>query len=290
MANFEITKLTAAVLLAAMCACSKQEDGNVTIKASLPEDAKQKVSLESPVSGSGMTLRWEAGDKLSVEGAGTSIFTICDGFTDHEAEFSGTTVSGSSFNVLYPGDRYRSTADILARSYEGQVQNGNRSTAHLQWTAMLEGVADYSHLNFSKGKRSGVLSISAMLPDDVASVRSITVSAKTPLFYLTNDASAEKSAELKLDLAGVDLTSDHTLEAFMMTSWEDMPLPAGEVITVTIVVDDTLKYIKRLTVPAGGLVIRSGSLNLIKLYGDAAGGNLNTALEGFIWTDDNFWN
>lgn len=293
MANFKVTSLIAAGAISCLvCACSKPVTpaaDQTVIKAELPQ-TESKVALDKPAGGSGLALRWEAGDKLTVIGDNVSVFKICDGFTDHSAEFSGTAVSGSRFTVYYPSDGYNTLEDILRRDYTLQRQNGNGSTEHLEWNAMLKDIADYTHMSFSQGKRSGVLEVSVMLPKEVATVKSLTVSSKTPVFYPNNDASQQKVSQLELQLENVDLSSDHTLHTYIMTSWEDMPLAAGEVITVTVVVDQTLKFTKRLTVPAGGLTLKSGAVNVIRLYGDAASSNLNSNLEGFIWTDDNFWN
>lgn len=289
MANFKVKTILTAALLSTLCACSKRQADIVTIKAVLPEQ-QSKVALERPQNAAGLALKWEAGDKLTIAGDNTSVFTICDGFTEHNAEFAGTPVSGSLFTVLYPGEKYKSEQEILQRSYLDQVQDGNGSTSHLEWNAMLKDIKDYSHMSFSAGKRSGVLEVSVMLPQEVQTVESLSVSSKNPRFFTTNDPAGEKVSQMQLLFNNVDLSANHTLSAYMMTSWEDMSLPAGEVITVTVVVNSTLKFTKRLTVPAGGLIIKSGAVNVIRLYGDAASSNLNSNLEGFIWTDDNFWN
>ncbi len=289
MANLEVKTLFAAVFLSALCACSKQHAENVKISAMLPE-GNSKVAFERPEQGDGLALRWEAGDRLAVIGGNTSVFTICDGFTGHSAEFEGSPVSGTSFSVLYPGSEYSTEQSILGRSYLGQVQDGNASTSHLKWTAMLGGIADYTHADFSAGRRSGVLAVSAVLPEEVTEVRRLVISARTPVFYTTNDPASPKVTDMELELRNVDLSADHTLYSYMMTSWEDMYLPYGEVLTVQIVVNPELRYTKRLTVPAGGLTVRAGMVNVIRLYGDTASSNMSSNLENFIWTDDNFWN
>lgn len=279
-------KLMAALLSATLLAsCSKEPVLNEkTISASLPSDTK--VSMMP--SETGLSLAWQTGDKLGVCAGGTTkLYSIMDGFTAHEAQFSGEPLSGDRFTVYYPGQKYDGPEAIKARKYNVQHQKGNGSTAHLEWNAMLEECADYLHLNFAEARQNSVLMISLMLPEDVPSVEAVSISAGSDVFYLTNDAEGPMTNGMRLELEDVDLSS-HSLTVYMMLPWYDVALSAGTKLQVTVEAGGGGKYTKKLSVPAGGIVIRSGKLNIIRLYQDVSG-DFASPLEGFVWSDNNFW-
>lgn len=291
MAAIKVKFITMLLLAAGAAACSKQQPSVVTgtIDVRLPQNVQPKVSMSVPQSGTGLALAWQAGDQLSVCGVSSSEkYTISDGFTAHEARFEGPVVLQGPFSVLYPGQKYSSVQEINARSYEGQVQKGNGTTGHLEWNALASDLPDYTHINMGEALRNAVLAISAQLPETVASVKYVSVTAPEAVFYTTNDREGGKSDTIRLDFEDLDLSSDHTLRAYAMTSWNDVTLSPGTRLVVTIFVSDTEKYTKKLSVPAGGITISGGKVNVIRLYKDAAG-NFNGNIEGFIWSDDNFW-
>ena len=97
----------AGLLLLGACAKEKPIDGQdaggkqVTIRVSVPE-ADTRVAF-TPVDGK-LALSWEEGDCLRVTSGSTShIFTLSRIISAHEAEFTGTEVPGSSFEILFPG-------------------------------------------------------------------------------------------------------------------------------------------------------------------------------------------
>ena len=89
----------------------------VTIHATVPDEAT-KVALTPD--GDGLHLAWEAGDALRViSGSQSEQFAIKDGFTDHEASFTGSAVSGTIFSTALPPDapqeqKNRKTAAIAS--------------------------------------------------------------------------------------------------------------------------------------------------------------------------------
>ena len=91
------------------------EPEQITIKASLPESTKVAYSeLEN----NALHLAWEANDCIRVlSGEQSQVFTIKDSFTDHEAEFTGTAIDGTSFSILYPGT-YATIQEALAFDYD----------------------------------------------------------------------------------------------------------------------------------------------------------------------------
>ena len=179
----------ALLTLFAAASCSKEADkvqpaaGElVTIRAILPEDDALK--------GAGvMTLlswTWADGDKLTVVGETTEVFTIKPGFTPKQAEFVGKAVEGSSFTILFPGE------DALTADLSGQVQKGNNNLDHLRYQAALKDVNDYSSFAFSADwaaahggslQQEGVLKFELTPPDGTVSVSEVSLSADTPIFY-----------------------------------------------------------------------------------------------------------
>ena len=166
--------------------CRKQSDlkpggQQVTIRACVPDDAT-KVALTPD--GDGLHLAWEAGDALRVvSGSQSELFTIKDGFTDHEASFTGTAVSGTSFDIIYPGT-FASVAEAEKSDFSYQVQDGNGSTAHLRYAALLSGVDNYTDIAFTEEwaaahggaiKRSGAIKMELALPAGVTAVSGVSV-------------------------------------------------------------------------------------------------------------------
>ena len=143
------------VLLVALTACSVEEpfspsdaqDGKkVTIRVSLPEDPYTKVDFTADEGK--LKLAWNPSDCIRViSGTNSQVFTISNIISDHEAEFVGTAVPGTSFDVLYPGT-YTSVEEAEADT-STPVQDGNGSTAHLRYKALLSGVDTYTDFSFN---------------------------------------------------------------------------------------------------------------------------------------------
>lgn len=209
----------------------------VTITANV-EDTK--VSLTQ--GDNKLTLSWQEGDALNVIGSTTEKYTIVnESIEGKTAQFSGKKVEGSSFDIIYPA-KYTTTAAIGARSYTGQVQNGNGSTSHLEYNAIIEGASDYRNISFTKGasgcKINGAVKIVVTLPVNVSSVESITISADNNLFYSTNASQTPDSKALTLGFTNTTIDGTHTLTAYMMTSWQDATIPSGTKLTIDVTVPE----------------------------------------------------
>lgn len=229
------------------CMCNKevgeQQDinDNTTIKVSVPAETKVSMSQGEGV----LTLAWQDGDALMVVGNTQKKYEL-DSFEGAEAVFHGSKVGGSSFDVYYPGT-YASKAALIARSYAGQVQNGNANTGHLEFNALVEGLDDYSTVDFAStgSKLNGVLKLVVKLPDYVTEVSSISLAsaAGNEIFFLTNDANGSKTSALSLDFTeGTVVGSDHVLTAYIMTSWNPVTIAADTKLALKVEVPGTSSY------------------------------------------------
>lgn len=240
------------------------------ISAAIPEEIT-KVALTDQGVGSGMSLAWQANDKIRViataGGSGNELFTIKDGFTANNAEFEGTAVAGSAYTVFYPGS-YADVAAINAHSYTAQVQDGNGSVAHLEWNAIETGVADYSTLNFSH-KQNGALRFKLQLPAAFTKVYKVALKAPTAIFSTTN-AGDVLTDELVLTLkdgsdAFITLGSDKVLTAYMMVSWNENVIAEGTDLLIEVWGDQEQPWVKTKTVAAGGFTIAGGKVTNVQL-------------------------
>lgn len=156
--------------------------GLVTIKVRLPET---KVSIEENADYTAALLKWQSGDKLTVIGKTTQTFTIEDGFTDHNASFTGPDPGAGPYTIIYPSD-CQSENDFAALSYDGQVQSANGNTSHLKYGAILKNVVlnNLDEICFDEGwaaEHNGTLSENSILqmlfklPASVTKVYSIYV-------------------------------------------------------------------------------------------------------------------
>ena len=234
--------LAALIAGAAFVSCNKEvkelpapQEGTdlITITARIPDD-------DTRVGASvGFSWSWTAGDKLTVVSEEDSqVFTIKDGFSGKYAEFVGKPVKGDRFTILFPGEK-ATTAD-----WSKQSQTGNGSVDHVQYAASLDNVDEYMSFAFSpewaeehKGalRQTGVIKMVLALPDTVNAVSHITLSSDTPLFYKGNgDAKVNK---LELDLTDVTLDADHTVTAWMTTSWNEAVVPADASVNVAVKTD-----------------------------------------------------
>lgn len=276
--NISILVLAAA-LLPLLFSCNKAvesisvpENGLVTISASIPDGPATRVAASAAETG--LAWKWEERDQITVVGVNSSVFDIEDGFTAHQADFSGKPVAGSTFSILYPGT-YGSVAELEAASWTGQVQTGNGSMDHLKYCALLSGVDAFETFEFSdawaaehKGtfKQSGVLKFALTLPEGVTAPESVAISADEPVFYADN--AGTKTASLGVELKEVALGEDHVLAAWMTLPWQVVKVPAGTVLTVTVVADGSNHWQRSVTLSAEA-TLQPGKVNTIVL--DATG-------------------
>lgn len=272
-----MTRIAALLLIAALAlACNKDNTVSsnktpaagetITISASIPE-ALTKISMSPDGDDAGIALAWASGDKIRVvSGSNSQAFDIQSGFTAHKAEFSGTAVTGTSFDIIYPGT-FSSVAEAEAVSYTVQTQSGNNSVAHLQYVTVLSGVDSYESIEFTPDwatahggtlKRSGVLRVRMHLPSTVNSVKKVKVTIP--------------AVEVNLD-AVADISSDHILTVYAMLPMEDQTVASGTDISVRVETADHDIYTRTFS-NSTETVYKAGFVNAIKLACDIPGTNV----------------
>ena len=234
--------ILAIIIPLAWCSCAKTNEEltvaeQVTITANV-EDTK--VSLTQGTNK--LALSWQETDALNIIGTTTEKYSIVkESIEGKTAKFSGNKVEGSSFDIIYPA-KYATSDAIGARSYTGQVQNGNGNTAHLEYNAMIKGTSDYKNVSFTKDasgcKINGAVKIVVTLPVNVSTVESITISAENNIFYSTNASEVPDSKAMTLGFTNTAIDGTHTLTAYMMTSWQDATIPAGTKLTIDVTVPE----------------------------------------------------
>lgn len=227
----------------------------VTIHVSIPDT---KVALTPD--GDGLHLAWQEGDCIRVvSGGNSSVFTIKEGFTDHEADFTGTAVEGSTFDIIYPGTAESVIA--LESSYPGeQVQDGNGSTAHLKYAACLTGVNSYADMAFTAAwaeshggemLRPGAIKLQMTLPEEVKVVESVAVNVNGMI--------------LTLGLQNVDVSeSEQVLTAYSMLPFGDIDLEAVNPISVDAVCADEAVYGITFNLPQDK-TLKAGEVSVFKI-------------------------
>ena len=207
-----------------------EADGLITIKAGLPEDVLTKAGAHV-----GFSWYWGEGDKIAVTGAeDTQIYKIKEGFTPKYAEFVGRPVKGDSFTISFPDNA--ATAD-----WTGQTQAGNDSYAHLKYAAQLSDVDEYLSFAFKPEwaaehngtiKQTGVMKMVIALPDTVTAVNNVSIAAEEAIFFKGNGD--DKVKKLELAVTGGVPAPDHSFTAWFTTSWNDVTVPAGTTLTVSV--------------------------------------------------------
>ena len=257
------TRILSALMLPVLFVCCErteqpalQDPETVTIRAVIPEDGPETrgASVKTQLS-----WTWNAGDKLTVIGETTEIFTIKDGFTPKQAEFTGKAVKGSSFTILYPGE------SISGSDWSAQTQAGNNNLDHLRYEASLNDVDSYTEFSFSPAwaathggtlMQTGVIKFSISLPDGITTPESLTLSADSPVFYSGNgDGMTDR---LSLTLTGCTV-SGGILTAWLVSSWNEAALAAGTSLYVGLTGDG--KIVSRTIVLAKDSVLGTGVVN-----------------------------
>ena len=121
---------------------SLHEQGSTEFMASLNSDALTRMELD------GLSLRWTAGDEITIfgttaeNGFHSEVFTTDD--SGHEATFLGNDIAtASSYYAFYPSS-----------SVKGMASGGNGITAYLQipvsQTAVANGIANHLNICYAK--------------------------------------------------------------------------------------------------------------------------------------------
>lgn len=264
----------------AQLAQDETSERTVTIRVKFPESDATKVAFTADQEK--LSLSWQPEDCIRViSGNQSSVFTISNIISAHEAEFTGVEVSGTSFDILVPGT-YSTVAEAEADTAT-PAQDGNGSTAHLAYKALLTGVDNCTDIAFSASwaaehggsfKSGAVVKLQATLPQGVSSLKSVSINLK--------------GSEYSLPLSHVDVSgSAQKLTAYMMLPWNDINLPDGSVIIVSAV-DEGDEVYSAIISPSGEKTIMGGRMNSIKnvelalqTQSDFAGGS-GTAADPYL--------
>lgn len=271
--------LASAVALSAISCAKESEDhvndgtkNKITITASLPDELVTKVKFEAGVSV--IKPSWEQTDVIRIisETGKSEIYSIKE-INGKTATFEGNELEGTSFTAIYPGD-YESVEALGNRSYTGQVQTGNGTTAHLQLNAMATGLSDISNISFADAgaKLNGAVKLYVKLPENVTSPKEVSLSAASDIFF-TDNAGSAKSSSLGLSLENVDISADHIFTAYLMSSWTEASIETGKELTLTVKAEGVL-ITKSFTIEKS-VNLAGGHLNTIRLNAE----NWNT-IEG----------
>lgn len=225
----------------------------ITIRVSMPENPYSKVSFTED--GSKLKLAWENTDCIRViSGEESQVFTVSNIISDHEAEFTGTAVSGSSFDILFPGTY--ASVEAAEADKSTPTQTGNGSTAHLGFKALLHGVNTYTDIAFKSDwasshggtlKQGAAVKLVTSLPGGVSTVKKAGI-----LLDGTN---------YTLPLSGVDVSaSGQVLTAYMMLPWENIALPDASKVSVYVMDTDNEAYGTEISI-SGDKTLLQGRMN-----------------------------
>ena len=271
--------LASAVALSVISCAKESEDhvndgtkNKITITASLPDELVTRVKFEAGESV--IKPSWEQTDVIRIiSETGKSETYSIKKINGKTATFEGNELEGTSFTAIYP-ENYETAEALGNRSYTGQVQTGNGSTAHLQLNAMADGLSDISNISFADAgaKLNGAVKLYVKLPANVTSPKEVSLSAALDIFF-TDNAGSAKSKSLGLSLENVDISTDHIFTAYLMSSWTEASIKAGTKLTLTVKAEGVL-ITKSFTVEKS-VNLAGGHLNTIQLNAE----NWNT-IEG----------
>lgn len=276
----DIIALASAIALSAI-SCAKESENHVndgqknkiTITASLPDELVTKVKYEA-----GATVikpSWEQTDVIRIisETGKSETYSIKE-INGKTATLEGNELEGTSFTAIYPGN-YETAEALGNRSYTGQVQTGNGSTAHLQLNAMAAGLSDISNISFADAgaKLNGAVKLYVKLPEYLTNPKEVSISAASDIFF-TDNAGTAKNSSLGLSLENVDVSADHIFTAYLMSSWTEATIEAGTELTLTVKAEGV--SIKKSFTVEKSVNLAGGHLNTIQLNAE----NWNTVLEG----------
>lgn len=225
----------------------------VTIRVSMPEDPFTKVGFAAE--DNKLKLAWENTDCIRIiSGSKSEVYTISKIISAHEAEFEGPAISGSSFNILYPGT-YASVEEAVADTAT-PTQTGNGTTGHLRYKALLTGVDTYSDIAFKSdwaGAHGGTLNQAAAVKLQVSLPGGVSTVKKAGIVI--------NGQNYTLPLSGVDVSaSAQTLTAYMMLPWQDIALPDGSKVSIYVMDTDNEAYGTQATI-SGDKTVQQGKMN-----------------------------
>ena len=255
-----------AVLLLVLPGCVRENDVTqvqgpmLTIRASLPVEPLTKAGFTVPDEGTGLHLVWKEGDCIRVlSGNASAVYQIDEGFTDHQASFTGPEVPGGVFDIICPGT-YESAAEAEAGD-PALTQTGNGSTDHLVFTARLCDVAkaDLPEIAFTDAwvadhagaslNRGGIVKFVLTLPSGVSNPSKVLMQGL--------------GKDISVNLQDIELGSDRVLTAYAQSGWEDTAI-GGKSFTVTVMDADGTAYAVTKTI-SGEKTLKAGAQNTITI-------------------------
>lgn len=276
----------------------------VSLKMTLPDNlTRLGIAQDGEDADGAVKLSWQIGDVIRIidanDASNAAVFTLSSIVDAHNAVFTGEFIEADSFNILLGAE---SVAAATATAYASQTQNGNASTAHLGYIALLEGVeltdSDWeTGVTFSSAwatshtgsfKHTGALRLRVLLPDIALAVKKVTITAPSALFYTTN-ALSTTTASLEINFSSsADVSSNHILTAYAALPWQDVAVPSDTDFDLTIETADHDFYHRSFA--SGGKTYATGSVNAIKLECDTPGTNVTldvfaggTGIDGDPW-------
>ena len=245
----------------------------VTIRVSMP-DPSTRVSF-TPEEGK-LALAWQDGDCIRIVSESSSgVFTVSRIISDHEAEFTGPEVPGTTYEVICPGT-YASFDEAHYDRSLG-VQNGNGSADHLVYKAFMTDLDSYTDICFSSEwaeahggvfREGAAVKLQAKLPEGVTTLRQATL--------------AFDGRRFSLPLENVDVSGDdQVLTAYMMLTWDGIRLREGYPVYVYATGTDNEVYAAELAI-SGEKEIMGGKMNSFT--------GVRLALTDFAGGDGTRWN
>ena len=266
--------LIAALLLVTSCVREEpagdktgREGAQVTIRVSMPEHPFSKVAFSTE--GENLHLAWQDTDCIRViSGDKSEVFTVSRIISDHEAEFSGKAVSGSSFTILCPGTY--ASVEAAEEDTASPAQTANGSPSHLKFKALLSGVDAYQDVAFKADwaqehggsfKQGAAVKIQATLPAGTGALKKVGIGL------------GGRNYTLPLENVSADA---NVLTAYMMLPWVDIPIPADTQIPVYVMDADNEAYSASLPISAPKTILqgRQNSFSNVTLaLGDFVAGD-----------------
>lgn len=262
------------------------------ITAAFPEFIETKVDLEE--TSTGMDLKWEEDDFLTIVGTTTQIFTIASISEDGKtATFTGTPVEGDSFKVILS----EKGEDYLSRSFraEERPDNGEDMSDKLKYDAVLENVKDYTNVSFTQEwaeangatfSQTGCMLLYVQLPEGCTDIDYAKIIAPGLYFSTTNQPNCEKTHHRDVRFNLTQNPTDGKLKVYCTTSMSEDVVPAGTTIHLQLETKGNA-YFKDYTFQ-NDFKIMPGKRNIIQLNS----ANWMTS-PGSSWANDdklNNWN
>ena len=223
-----------------------------------------------------LALAWQDGDCIRVVSeSGSGVFTISRIISDHEAEFTGPEVPGTSYEIICPG----TYASFDEAHYDRSLgtQTGNGSADHLVYKAFMTDVDSYTDIALSSEwaeahggvfREGAAVKLQAKLPEGVTTLKQAALSVRGWRFTLP--------------LENVDVSADdQVLTAYMMLTWDGISLPDGTPIDIFATGTDNEVYAAQLSI-SGDKEIMGGKMNSFT--------GVKLALTDFAGGDGTRWN